>query len=507
MVSAAISGAVDVGHRTCTHRRIVCPAGVLVGVALFLLVGHFIDVPHVSVVRSGMGGIDAQRLPQQVLGIVREGIDTLEEVKVAASGGESLMASSSGGEGNAFAIHADQLPFRHRHEPNNAINVATPDGGGDDMHVVLLGDSIMRYQYLDLIYRLHTCTATPTSLVPPTATTPQGNGSGCTNFRVCVDPPDALLLFLEHQNTKHSGKRKSRSRRKEGVFGEGYSDGHETGVGPNFMNFHRYTVSVFNGSMSCDCSRKRMWFPEVLGTIIEARSYRHPTRRLHISFLQVFGDRPLLARARLNTLDAATGLPPNARPVAVEDDDIFYFRNVSLLTFARDFAPAMLPRPTHFVLNIGAWAYTDEFAQKMPEVVKALRHSGSHVVWRETSQPSVRSITPDETLTFENWASRRHRHQRIDALMYDTLCSHVSAAPAAAGAGGETPSGVVGGGGGVGKDIRSSALCHYISLPLVPGAPERALLPPSMYGDHVHPLPFHYKYWNANLWPFLLSLR
>jgi hypothetical protein len=500
-----MSGYVDFGHhRTCTHHR-TAVRGVVVGVVLILVAAHLVAVPYVSsAVRIGKGEINAPRLPQDYPDVMRTGIYA-PGVEAAATRSQRPMVSPGG---DTFPIHADQLPFRHQHERNRIDRVATtPDSGGDDMHVVLLGDSIMRYQYLDLTYRLHTCTATPAFVVPPTATTPHGNESSSTTYRGCVDPTDALLFFSEQQYGKHSGKRKSRSKRKDGVLGQGYSEGHETGVGPNFMNFHRYSVSVFNGSMSCDCSRKRMWFPEVLDTIIETRSYRHPTRRLQISFLQVFGDRPLLARARLNALDAATGLPSNARPVAVEDDDKFYFRNISLLTFARDFAPAMLPRPTHFVLNIGTWAYSDAFAQSMPQVVKALRHTGSHVVWRETSQPSMRSITPDETLTFENWASRRHRHQRIDALMYDTLCTHIGAFSSAAGAGGENLPNGTNGGGGIGKDKRTSSLCHYVALPMVPGAPQRALMPPSMFGDHVHPLPFHYKFWNANLWPFLLSLH
>lgn len=72
----------------------------------------------------------------------------------------------------------------------------------------------------------------------------------------------------------------------------------------------------------------------------------------------------------------------------------------------------MQPKPTHFVLNIGFWPFSDAFASQMPLVVRALRSVAMHVVWRETSQPSAGNFRPK--LTFDAWTSKQHPIQRID---------------------------------------------------------------------------------------------
>jgi hypothetical protein len=143
---------------------------------------------------------------------------------------------------------------------------------------------------------------------------------------------------------------------------------------PDFMAFHRCSTAMFNGSMSCDCSRERLKFPELVDSLIESRCYRHPTRLFRASFIQLFGDLPLLSRAHLDLLNASNDLPANARVAEVDHKlDTFYFKKTSLLSFARNVAPAMVPRPTHFILNVDIWDFR-KLLKDLPLVVQARRH-------------------------------------------------------------------------------------------------------------------------------------
>ncbi|CUI13269.1 Hypothetical protein, putative, partial [Bodo saltans] len=172
-----------------------------------------------------------------------------------------LLLDSLTRDADAHRVVAEYLPPRH--------STKTPN---PEMHVVMLGDSVMRYQYLDLIYRLHTCAynsnETNTSKRP-------GNQSP----HECPQPPHKLL-FNNRTQIKQQGRKQLSSKP---IWIRDY------------MTFFRYGVSLFNGSMSCDCSRLG------LDNSIETRSYRHPTRMLRVSYIQLFGERNLLTRARLRT--------------------------------------------------------------------------------------------------------------------------------------------------------------------------------------------------------------
>lgn len=209
----------------------------------------------------------------------------------------------------------------------------------------------------------------------------------------------------------------------------------------------------------------------------------------------------------------------------------------------------MQPTPTHFVVNVGLWAFSDAFAhEQMPLVVRAFRRVAKHVVWRETSQPSGRSLVPGETLTFQRWKAKQHVRQRIDAVMYNTLCSvhndndnlivrrnHsasllspvntiiITHAREATTSASNSTSHAEESEAKIISHVKvlqlplppplaqlqspPLSLCHYFSLPPIPGAPVDGLMPPDMFGDHVHPMPFQYKFWNARLWLLLMSLR
>lgn len=389
---------------------------------------------------------------------------------------EELLASRTG-DSDAFRISAEHLPRRHHKEQatsnhKDSSNQPEPE---EEMHIVMLGDSVMRYQYLDLIYRLHSCSSNISS---SSSSTKDRNNTGNTlSAPECPQPPNRLLLNKETLVAFKPAKANSKLQWLS-----------------NYMSYYRYSVSLFNGSMACDCSRPPI--PDWIPSAIETRSYRHPTRMLRVSYVQVFGEQKLLTRAQLNRLDPMTSLPINAK-IAVMDKkrDNFYFKNISLLRFAEEYAPMMQPKPTHFVMNIGIWRFSNAFAsQGMPSVVRALRRVAKHVVWRETSQPSPHAFTP--MLTFQTWKAKQHRIQRIDALMYRRLCKKPSS-PSSPSTTMTTSNGTL---------LLQPPLCHYFSIPPLPGVPRNALNPPNTLGDRRHPHPFQYKFWNAKLWRLLLSL-
>jgi hypothetical protein len=428
----------------------------------------------------------------------------------AASASDAAALSTSGRLLDAGLVtwELPHIPFRRQSRvtrpasSSDASTAAAPSM--NEVHMVFMGDSVMRYQYLDFVYRVH-CAAQP-SLSSTHATTSAG----------ACEPPTSLLHVLE---------------RKEGV------PRHR----PDFMAFHRFSTAMFNGTMSCDCSRKPLKFPALVDSLIENRCYRHPTRLFRASFIQLFGDVPLLSRARLDLLNVSNDLPANARIAEVDHKlDTFYFKKTSFLSFAQNVAPAMVPRPTHFILNMGIWDFR-EVLKDLPLAVQALRGVADHVVWRETSQPSPKSGSINTKHQRQRWLRRTHHNQKADVLM-QRLCD-------------EDQGRVVNGGNSplvprrdalpanatTTRNIRAhqsssihqekhhqqkrQRLCYYFAIDNIMkfsnndtakersdrGAMERPnvsseLLPEALYFDRLHPHPVQYKRWNSELLPFLVGL-
>jgi hypothetical protein len=405
--------------------------------------------------------------------------DTGDGQGTPATTGNLTISDGSGSESSQVDMPADavssrdlwnleQFPLR-----NQSVNAANDD----DAHIVMIGDSITRYQYLDLVYRLHFCSGAK-----------GGSVRKNTSAGTCR-PPDSLVFVDNWRHLKVKNGKKTRT------------------VPPDFMNFFASSTKLFNGSMTCDCSRAREKFPQVVHSMIENRSYRHPTRKLYVSYLQLVGSHTMMARAALDSRSEITGLPNNAVVSLVNRmTDKFFYHGISLLTFATEFAPRISPKPTHFVINSGNW-YSGDLAPTIPQVIRALHRISGLVVFRATAQSSLSSDDLFSEDLRRQWQSMTHKRQILDATVVNKgICAlsdedaqkwnrpaatFVPAAPA------------------INKSTMTPSVCHYLSLPTIPGSVvmnNATYMPIWMFADLIHPIPFVYEYWNTKLWSFLLSL-
>jgi hypothetical protein len=106
----------------------------------------------------------------------------------------------------------------------------------DATHLVFIGDSVMRYSYLDFVYRLH--------------------------FH--QDPPINLTC---------NDDRRARQR---------------------WEDYLVHSTSVFKGAMVCDCFRSDS--QNVAENMTEIRHYRHPSGKLFATFYLKLGDFPVFGK-------------------------------------------------------------------------------------------------------------------------------------------------------------------------------------------------------------------
>jgi hypothetical protein len=357
------------------------------------------------------------------------------------------------------------------HPMSSAADNASLRGGkalGSPMHVVFIGDSLTRYPYLDLVYRVHHHSGRQhiSNITPPRS-----------HFILEPLPPSADNCSISDSANNCSSPHRPK----------------------DFMGFFRHTTAHYNGSMVCDCSRNE--HSRSFDHTIENRWYRHPTRQLHLTFMQQFGDTPMLARSRFDVLNATTHLPVDANiRVVNETNDAFYYRGISLLTFATKYVPTIQPPPTHIVINIGMWGF-QTLEPTILDVMYELRKHTKHLIWRSTSHSKLGEFSMRPAGSKRAWVTMKHKRQRLDVAM-KRLCvsaTIMGPAPETKGAPGHVAQ--------TATNTTPPPLCHYFELPSIPGSHWNGqLMTDDMFADIIHPQPFVYEHWNRKLWPFLRSL-
>jgi hypothetical protein len=119
-----------------------------------------------------------------------------------------------------------------KHQESHPRHHKTPQ-----IHIVFIGDSLLRYTYLDLAYRLHFHKSPPLNLT-------SNDRGGPTNQRW----EDYLL----------------------------------------------YSTEIFKGSMVCDCFRSSS--QNVPENITEIRYYTHPSKQIYLTFYVKFGQYPIFGK-------------------------------------------------------------------------------------------------------------------------------------------------------------------------------------------------------------------
>ncbi|CUG86622.1 membrane-associated protein, putative [Bodo saltans] len=347
------------------------------------------------------------------------------------------------------------------------------------MHVVFLGDSISRFLYLDLAYRLHRgggggrrqeemqrrpwesrkvgdeVEDRKSRQHSPSSSSSSSSSSidrGNNNERVDTTPPNYLLNLMipvvqpsavnstnkEDLDPTTSGA--SNNSRVVEYVADGVSPSSPNAKKKkDWMKFFKSTLPLFDGHMRCDCSRDAATEQN-----IEHRFYQHPSRDLSLTYIQLLGSQPLSMRANLSewiagddgdssntTSQVATSacrpqFPRGANCTLASKSDTtslkWYFNRILLIEFVKLHLPQLRPRPTHVVMNIGLWAPLQQIAASMPEVLSSLNSLGVHVVWRATTQPAPVSSGMRRKGGVSQWLAMRNHRQLIDRVMRDKYC-------------------------------------------------------------------------------------
>ncbi len=223
------------------------------------------------------------------------------------------------------------------------------EGSSATMHALFLGDSVTRYSFLSLAYFIHTSR---------------------------VDVPTFLI------NEKRSR---------------------------NFIHYFQRSTRFFGGSMSCDCYRmttcskldkvcKQKWSQ----TAFENRQYRHPHLPVVLTFMQVWGDLPLIA-----SID-----PWLLHNGNITDVPRKHTYRLTLLEFLKTVVPKLVPRVTSIALNTGMWEHSHTLAS-IQSILEALSSAANMSVWQETS-PDRRAMIMKPSTADNDFSRDISNNSRIE---------------------------------------------------------------------------------------------
>ena len=181
-----------------------------------------------------------------------------------------------------------------------------------NLNILLMGDSLTRFQYVDLVYFL------------------SHNGT--------FPSPDDDPSMVEEKKTHKNG----------------------------WAQFFNFTNSALRPYEQCDCFRAQKMN---LATLVENRYFHDPERNNTVTYLQKFGSHPFKSSWNLSDVQNEHTL------VQQESETNFVYNDANWVDAIRDVVCQMSPKPSLFIFNSGLWNNNDlrdvELQHKIIEALQA----------------------------------------------------------------------------------------------------------------------------------------
>ena len=230
-------------------------------------------------------------------------------------------------------------------------DVATKEGGGNgndddvdkdameipqNVHLVLIGDSLTRYQYLSLAHFFR--------------------------YGEWYDSALDASSYLVNEHTFES-----------------------------WDEFYLHTSMHLSPLEQCDCHRSEEWDA---GTIYENRYFYDHARNNSVVYLQKFGNIPFQSHWQPGSNVNMPHPPRNGVLLDKEQDivgpPVFTGGWVEILS---DFVPKLEPKPTHIVLNSGLWGPGGfDKKEQMADVLTTLQQNGMKGIYKTTTRKSAKEL-------------------------------------------------------------------------------------------------------------------
>lgn len=201
----------------------------------------------------------------------------------------------------------------------------------NNRHIVIVGDSLLRYQYLSLVYLVHYST-----------------------FYSNDERPN---MVMEHS---FSGVRK-------------------------WVDFFEFSNQLFYPFEHCDCFRTAGPYAPPKGSdVYENRYYRNDARNITISYLQYFGDQSMFS-GHWRPSDSNGTAPYQAPDLKMTTPKWIYHKVEDVLIHI---AAKLQPKPTTLILNAGAHPHNYLKAEHRTRVFTTAKSLFDRIIWK-TSSPRV----------------------------------------------------------------------------------------------------------------------
>lgn len=194
-----------------------------------------------------------------------------------------------------------------------------------NLNVLFMGDSLTRYQYLDLVYFL------------------SHNGTW-------VSPNDKPNFVVQSEQS-------------------------------GWVPYYKFTNAALQPYERCDC-----FHPEIRGKveqIVENRYFYDREHNNSVTYLQKFGSHPFKSTFHVTNIHQDHSLPVVSSASKLD----FVYQDYNWVDTIRNFICHLSPKPTLFVFNAGIWPHEDlinvTFQQ---EIVKALRECQITSVYKTTTK-------------------------------------------------------------------------------------------------------------------------
>jgi hypothetical protein len=222
--------------------------------------------------------------------------------------------------GNAFSRDPDN--FKNYNDLLSGVNFNIPLP--HNLNIVFMGDSLMRYQYLDMAYFL------------------SHNGTW-------VSPEDTPNMLMENTHS-------------------------------DWNSFYNFTNTNLRPYESCDCFRNQKKGREQNHELTTENRYFFDTERNNrVTFLLKFGDKPFKTSWTVPEIHQTHELVTN-------DNDVAIINKWNWVDTVKHFVCAMEPTPSAFIFNSGLWRDNDLSKLDVQiQILSALRACGITSIYKTTT--------------------------------------------------------------------------------------------------------------------------